>query len=105
MTLTFELRDNIFWHDGEAITADDIQWSIEYALKTTVLNSVFRSTFEALKGAAAYEDGSAEHIEGIAVDGSKITLTFEKVAPDALLTFTQFAPLPKPEGFFVQWML
>ena len=95
MTLTFELRDNIFWHDGEAITADDIQWSIEYALKTTVLNSVFRSTFEALKGAAAYEDGSAEHIEGIAVDGSKITLTFEKVAPDALLTFTQFAPLPK----------
>ena len=95
MTLTFELRDNIFWHDGEAITADDIQWSIEYALKTTVLNSVFRSTFEALKGAAAYEDGSAEHIEGIAVDGNKITLTFEKVAPDALLTFTQFAPLPK----------
>ena len=60
-----------------------------------MLNSVFRSTFEALKGAAAYEDGSAEHIEGIAVDGSKITLTFEKVAPDALLTFTQFAPLPK----------
>ena len=95
MTLAFELRDNIFWHDGEAITADDIQWSIEYALKTTVLNSVFRSTFEALKGAPAYEDGSAEHIEGIAVDGNKITLTFEKVAPDALLTFTQFAPLPK----------
>lgn len=95
MTLAFELRDNIFWHDGEAITADDIQWSIEYALKTTVLNSVFRSTFEALKGAAAYEDGSAEHIEGIAVDGNKITLTFKKVAPDALLTFTQFAPLPK----------
>ena len=95
MTLAFELRDNIFWHDGEAITADDIQWSIEYALKTTVLNSVFRSTFEALKGAAAYEDGSAEHIEGIAVDGNKITLTFEKVAPDALLTFTQCAPLPK----------
>ena len=47
MTLAFELRDNIFWHDGEAITADDIQWSIEYALKTTGLNSVFRSTFEA----------------------------------------------------------
>lgn len=94
-TLTFELRDNIFWHDGEAITADDIQWSIEYALKTTVLNSVFRSTFEAIEGAEAYVAGSAENISGIAVDGNKITLTFEKVAPDALLTFTQFAPLPK----------
>lgn len=94
-TLTFELRDNIFWHDGEAITADDIQWSIEYALKTTVLNSVFRSTFEAIEGAEAYVAGSAEHISGIAVEGNKITLTFAKVAPDALLTFTQFAPLPQ----------
>lgn len=94
-TLSFELRDNIFWHDGEAITADDIKWSIEYALKTTVLNSVFRSTFEAIEGAEAYVAGSAESITGIEVDGNKITLTFAKVAPDALLTFTQFAPLPQ----------
>ena len=94
-TLTFELRDGITWHDGEAITAEEIQWNIEYALKTTVLNSVFRSTFSAIEGADAYLDGSADHISGIAIDGNKITLTFEKVAPDALLTFTQFAPLPQ----------
>lgn len=94
-TLSFKLRENILWHDGEVITADDIQWSIEFALKTTVLNSVFRSTLEALEGVGAYLDGSAEHISGISVDGNTITLTFEKVAPDALLTFTQFAPLPK----------
>lgn len=93
-TLAFELRDGITWHDGEPITAEEIQWNIEYALKSTVLNSVFRSTFEALEGAGSYLDGSAEHISGIAIDGNKITLTFEKVAPDALLTFTQFAPLP-----------
>ncbi|MBM7686275.1 ABC transporter substrate-binding protein [Defluviitalea raffinosedens] len=94
-TLTFVLRDGITWHDGEPITAEEIQWNIEYALKTTVLNSVFRSTFEAIEGAKAYLDGSAEHISGIAVDGNKITLTFATVAPDALLTFTQFAPLPQ----------
>ncbi len=94
-TLSFELRDNIFWHDGEPITAEDVQWSIEYALKTTVLNSVFRSTFAAIEGAETYQAGSAEHISGIAAEGNKITITFEKVAPDALLTFTQFAPLPK----------
>lgn len=94
-TLSFELRDNIFWHDSEPITSEDIKWSIEYALKTTVLNSVFRSTFAAIEGAGEYETGSTEHISGIAVEGSKITITFEKVAPDALLTFTQFPPLPK----------
>ncbi len=94
-TLSFTLRDGITWHDGDPITAEEVQWNIEYALKTTVLNSVFRSTFEAIEGCAAYLDGSAEHISGIAVDGNKITLTFEKVAPDALLTFTQFALLPQ----------
>lgn len=94
-TLTFELRDGITWHDGEAITGEEIQWNIEYSLKSTVLNSVFRSTFEAIEGAEAYVNGEADSISGIAVDGNKITLTFEKVAPDALLTFTQFAPLPK----------
>ena len=94
-TLSFILRDNITWHDGEPITAEEVQWNIEYALKTTVLNSVFRSTFSAVEGADAYLAGSAEHISGIAIDGNKITLTFAKVAPDALLTFTQFALLPE----------
>ncbi len=93
-TLSFVLRDNITWHDGEPITAEEIQWNIEYALKTTVLNSVFRSTFQAIDGTEAYLAGSAEHITGITTDGNTITLNFSKVAPDALLTFTQFAPLP-----------
>lgn len=94
-TLKFVLRDGLTWHDGEPITGDDIKWSIEYSLKTPVLNAVFSATFKALDGADAYLDGSADNISGIVVDGNNITLTFSKVAPDALLTFTQFAPLPK----------
>lgn len=94
-SLTFHLRDNITWHDGEPITSEDVQWNIEYSLKTTVLNSVFRTTFEAIQGAADFLDGSAEHISGITLDGNSITLTFDKIAPDALLTFTQFALLPQ----------
>lgn len=39
--------------------------------------------------------GTADEISGIAIDGNKMILTFAKIAPDALLTFTQFAPLPK----------
>ncbi|SCP95140.1 ABC transporter substrate-binding protein [Anaerobium acetethylicum] len=96
-TLTFVLRDGIKWHDGTDITADDIKWSIEYSLKTTVLNSVFKSTFMAIDGADAYIAGTADSISGIAVDGKTITLTFSKVASDALLAFTQFAPLPKAQ--------
>lgn len=94
-TLKFVLRDGIKWHDGEAITSDDIKWSVEYALKTPSLNAVFSATFKALDGVDAYLDGSADNISGIAVDGKNITMTFAKAAPDALLTFTQFAPMPK----------
>lgn len=94
-SLTFELRDNIFWHDGEAITPEDIKWSIEYSLKTTVLNSVFTGTFKAIEGADKYLEGGADEISGITIDGNKIMIQFAKIAPDALLTFTQFAPLPK----------
>ena len=43
--LNFELRDDIYWHDGDKITAEDIKWSIEYSMKTAVLNQVFLNTF------------------------------------------------------------
>lgn len=94
-TLSFTMRDGIYWHDGEPITPEDVKWSIEYSLKTTVLNSVFIATFKAIDGADAYLAGTADEISGIVIDGNKVTLNFATIAPDALLTFTQFAPLPK----------
>ncbi|MEG0442145.1 MAG: ABC transporter substrate-binding protein, partial [Oscillospiraceae bacterium] len=91
-TLTFTLRDDAYWHDGSKITPEDIKWSIEYVAKTPVCNPVFMSTFKAIAGS---DDGKADTFSGIAIDGQKITITFDKIAPDALLTFTQFAPVPK----------
>ncbi|AYE34839.1 ABC transporter substrate-binding protein [Clostridium septicum] len=93
--LVFDLRDDIYWHDGEKITPQDIKWSIEYSMKTAVTNPVFLSTFKAIKGTEDYLAGNTKEVSGIVIDGNKITLTFDKVAPDALLTFTQFAPLPE----------
>ena len=95
MDLSFVLRDDILWHDGEKITADDVKWSIEYALKVTGINAVFDTTFTAIKGAEEFVEGTADEIAGITVDGQKLSIEFASLAPDALLTFTQFAPLPK----------
>ena len=93
-SLTFELRDDIYWHDGEKITSEDVKWNIEYSMKTAVINTVFLNTFKAIEGSEAYLKGEANNLSGLAVNGNTITITFNKVAPDALLTFTQFAILP-----------
>lgn len=95
MNLNFELRDDIKWHDGEKITADDVKWSIEYALQVAGINSVFATTFNAIEGADDFVAKSADEIKGISVDGQKLSIQFESLAPDSLLTFTQFSPLPK----------
>ena len=93
--LVFNLRDDIYWHDGEKITPEDVKWSIEYSMNTAVINSVFLNTFKAISGSADYLAGTKNELSGVVIDGNKITITFDQVAPDALLTFTQFAPLPK----------
>ncbi len=93
--LAFTLRDNLFWHDGDPVKASDVKWSIEYSLRTPSINSVFTSTFKAIEGVDEYLDGTADEISGIQVDGNMITIAFSGVAPDALLTFTQFAILPQ----------
>lgn len=94
-TLTFVLRDNAYWHDGEKVTPEDIKWSIEYVAKTPVVNPVFLSTFKAIEGSTNANGGLNETFSGITIDGQTITITFDAVAPDALLTFTQFAPVPQ----------
>ena len=93
--LTFVLREGMTWHDGEPVTAEDVKWSIEYSLKTGLLNSVFQGTFRALEGFDAYMNGEADEITGIVIDGNTISLKFVAVAPDALLTFCQYPILPK----------
>lgn len=95
MKVMFDIKDNATWHDGTPVTGEDISWSIHTALKVPSLNGVFANTFQSLQGATAYKDGDADSISGVVVDGDKITLTFETLDPNVLVTFSQFPPLPK----------
>jgi peptide/nickel transport system substrate-binding protein len=94
LTVSFTLRDGIMWHDGSPITAADIAWSIEAALKYPTVHGVMASTFNAIAGAADFKAGTAEHVSGISTDGKTITLAMSKVDPNVLITFSQFPPLP-----------
>ena len=96
-TLTFELKSGLQWHDSSPITADEIKWNIELALKVPNIMPIFKTTFRSLEGAEKFVNGSATSVSGIVVNGNKITLSFEKVDPNVLLTFSQWSPLPRKQ--------
>ncbi len=80
-TITFEIKDGIEWHDGEAFTAEDVKFTFEYMAKVPGLNSVASRTVSS--------------IESIEVDGDTVTFTFHTLDPNALMIFSQWPILPK----------
>ncbi len=95
MGVSFTLKDNLKWHDNHALTVADIVWSIETALKVPGINAVFANTFDSIEGAQAFKSGSATSISGLTVEANKLSIKFTSLDPNMLLTFSQFAPLPK----------
>lgn len=45
LTYTFTLKENLFWHDGKKLTADDIAFTVNFA-KNPVLKSPIRANWE-----------------------------------------------------------
>ena len=95
LTLTMTLRDGLTWHDGSPLTAKDVKFSIEKAYSLPLLHGVFKNSFSSIKGAEAFKAGNASEISGVVIDGNTITISLEKVDPNILLCFTQFAILPE----------
>lgn len=94
-TYTFVVRSDATWHDGEPITAEDIRWSAEMALKSAQITTIISGSLQSIVGAQEYVDGTADAVSGITADGQ--TVTFELTSPngDFLLAMAQWAPYPK----------
>ena len=97
LDVSFTLKDGLTWHDGTPLTADDLAWSIGAALKFPITHPVLMATFKAIAGAEAFQKGEADTVSGISVEGNTVKLKFDHLDPNVLLTFTQFAPLPKAQ--------
>ena len=95
LTIEFVLREGIKWHDGVPITPQDVKFTFEYYAKVPQLNAVALYTISCLKGYDDYIKGNSKEITGIVIDGQKVTFYFEKLDPNALMTFSQWPPLPK----------
>ena len=95
LTLTFNLREDVKWHDGEDFTGEDVKFTLEYAVKVPGLNPMVATTINKIVGVEEYLAGTATDISGITVSGNVLTIEFASVDADALVTFAQFPPLPK----------
>ena len=92
---TFVLKDNLTWHDGEALTAEDVVWSFENYLKVQETNGFVKKGIHEILGAEEFENGQADIISGICVEGNNITFTLKKDNMNFLDAVAQVAILPK----------
>lgn len=94
-TLEFVLREELLWHDGEPLTAEDVKFTFELYMQSPGANAVLSDVLDVLEGAEAFLDGDAEECTGITVEENKVTFHFAEPAADTLTVFAQWPVLPK----------
>ena len=81
LTYTITLKDGLKWSDGEALTADDVLWSIDGVLAATNKNSIYSAAFGKITEKSA--------------EGNVITLKLDAPYASMLDILAQFSILPK----------
>jgi len=94
-TLEFTLWEELYWQDGEPLTAEDVKFTFELYMQCPGANSVLSGVLNTLEGAKAFRDGETEECIGITVEENKVTFRFEEQSADMLTVFAQWPVLPK----------
>ncbi|MEG1445853.1 MAG: ABC transporter substrate-binding protein [Ruthenibacterium sp.] len=81
LTYTITLKDGLKWSDGEAITPNDVIFSINTALKAAVVNSIYTAAFG--------------KITDMKADGNVLTMTLSTPYAAMKDVLAQFAILPE----------
>lgn len=95
LTYTFTMKPNLKWSDGKAITAEDVKFSIEEALKVSLINGIFPEAFSKIEGAKEFKDEKAKEISGVKIDGDKVIISLTQPVGNFMQVISQFYILPK----------
>lgn len=104
-TITFTLRTDARWHDGQPVTADDVAFTLQ-AIRDPALDSLYRPRLEHVVGAIALDDETVvvnldqAHCPSLAALGEAPIVPRHLLAGSDLLT-TTFGSAPIGSGPFV----
>jgi peptide/nickel transport system substrate-binding protein/oligopeptide transport system substrate-binding protein len=97
LTYTFHLREDVEFHNGRRLVADDVAWSFERLLRKST-NSPRRWLLDPVAGAPAFVDGKADRISGLSIPDQK-TVVLRLSRPFApflgMLTMTGASIVPR----------
>lgn len=94
-TYVFILKDNVYWHDGEKLTVNDVVWSLESCMKSSFVNGYIQKGLQNIEGVNEFREGKEERIRGITVEGRDITIHLIEKDSSFLSAIAQLAILPK----------
>lgn len=95
LTYTITMKKGVTWHDGVPLTAEDVVFSIQTALKTAQLNVIYSGVFNYIVGAEAWKKGTAQNLEGLSVKDGVITIKLIQPVGNTINVLGQFAIMPK----------
>jgi peptide/nickel transport system substrate-binding protein len=95
-TMTIKIKDNVNWHDGEPVKAEDLEYAYLVIGSKDYTGVRYGSALiQGIVGMEAYHGGTAQSISGIKViDARTLTITWNDANP-SLLTGIWAAPFPK----------
>ncbi|GIO24814.1 oligopeptide ABC transporter substrate-binding protein [Oceanobacillus sp. J11TS1] len=92
---TFTIRDEVNWHDGEPVTAEDWAFAIE-VIADPDYDGVRYGDVTSIVGVEEYHDGKADSIEGLEIiDEKTLKMTFKQPTPSLLSGGIWTYALPK----------
>jgi peptide/nickel transport system substrate-binding protein len=94
LSLTFTMRDGVTWHDGEPVTADDVEYSVRAWLMVSDAY-IDQPLLDLLKGGNAFREGTSEDLGVTATDPSTVRFEFEAPSPLYMDIIMQRPMLPK----------
>ena len=94
LTYVFRLKDNIYWHDGNKVTLEDVKWSIENCLLSQSVNGYLKNGLQRIEGAKDYEAGKASSLSGLMIKDDHLIIHISERDDSFLSELAQLAILP-----------